>query len=280
MLFGLLAVLSSGCALRHLPIDCRFPGLGCAPDKQCVDVGSAYQCEPLPPQPVCKADAQCDCWEPDDVIERTWRFRECPKPEPPAPEPPKPEPPAPPSPEPPAPEPPKPEPPAPPTPEPPAPEPPPDGPPPLVGRNYPKPPEGVCPAWYPKKADFYGIALLNVVPVKTQGGKYLGKRYVVHATPKVHPPFCGHRPDDPDKCESWQPCQQEKVAFSISLAGHFENHRCDQQSDNQMICHHKAEGPNGESGKGAQIGPTKFCVFPASEGPSSPRGSCIVVPVR
>lgn len=77
-----LALLFEGCALRHLPIDCRFPGLGCAADKQCVDVGSAYKCEPLPPQPVCKGDAQCDCYEPDDVIERTWRLRECPPPEP------------------------------------------------------------------------------------------------------------------------------------------------------------------------------------------------------
>lgn len=140
-------------------------------------------------------------------------------------------------------------------------------------------PEG-CPAECATDSTFWvGTALLSKVSVNQQGGKWLGWRYNVHGTPHSKNPTCQQRPGE--ATEQKKACQNPNGPnFTMSLPGHFQDDRCDKSSTNNYICHHKPEGPNGASGKGAQTGPTTFCAWPEGDPIGSPRGRCFTVDVQ
>jgi hypothetical protein len=146
--------------------------------------------------------------------------------------------------------------------------------------NYPKPPEGVCPAHFEASLSRVGVSYRGRVATRTQDGLYLGYRYNFDATPRSKPPFCGHATGRRE-CEQWKPCQDPRGAdFYMTLPGHFTNDRCDAHSNDPFWCHHKPEGARGQSGKGAQVGPTTVRAVPPGEPADSARGDSVTVDVR
>jgi hypothetical protein len=119
-----------------------------------------------------------------------------------------------------------------------------------------------------------GVSLHNVRPTSGQAIKqgYLGKVYVMNATPKSRPPYCPHQPDR-NECEQLL-CAQDKRGASIymTLPGKWTNERCDAQSDNAWLCHHKPL--KSETGK------TTFTACPFGASPSDARCSSVVVDIR
>lgn len=114
-----------------------------------------------------------------------------------------------------------------------------------------------------------------MVPVNPQNGKWLGKRYNYDATPHTKKPLCQHRPGE--ATEQRKDCQNPNGPdFYISLPGHYENDPCDKFSFEPYWCHDKPEGPNGASGKGAQVGTHKTCAVPEGDPPNSKRGRCVI----
>lgn len=140
----------------------------------------------------------------------------------------------------------------------------------------PSPRPEFCPAGC-EVPQWLGVALRSVQDVNPKGGKFLGKRYNVDATPHTFEVRCQDRPNE---ATEWSKvCQAEfwpdGPEFYMSLPGHFDGDRCDAFSGNEAgnwWCHHKPEGPNGESGKGAQVGPTTFWAVPPGGGPEDTLG--------
>ncbi len=132
-------------------------------------------------------------------------------------------------------------------------------------------PPGLCPVGC-ESPQWLGVALRSVQDVKKQDGKYLGKRYNVDATGHTFATACQDRPGE---ATEWSKVCQAKhwpngPDFYMSLPGHFDGDRCDAFSGNEegnWFCHHKPEGENGESGKGAQVGPTTWWAVPPGAGP-------------
>lgn len=135
----------------------------------------------------------------------------------------------------------------------------------------PSPRPDVCPVGC-EEPQWLGSALRSVQGANPQGGKYLGKKYNVDATPHTKEIACQDRPGE---ATEWSKVCQEQYwpngpDFYMSLPGHFDGDRCDAFSGNSAgnwFCHHKPEGPNGESGRGAQVGPTTFWAVPPGKGP-------------
>lgn len=119
-----------------------------------------------------------------------------------------------------------------------------------------------------------GVALRSIGGANPQGGKYLGKKYNVDATPHTFILACQEHPGD--NTEWKKACQAANwprgPEFYMSLPGHFDGDRCDAFSGNSAgdwWCHHKPEGDQGPSGKGAQVGPTTFWATPPGTGPNN-----------
>lgn len=118
--------------------------------------------------------------------------------------------------------------------------------------NYPRPPDGVCPAWFRDSFAWMGTAFRSRVP--TPNPNSIGWRYNFDATPHSKPPYCGHAPGA--KCEQWKPCQDTRGAdFYMWLPGKFAGDRCDLASvdvgGDGFWCHHVP--------KPDETGPTTVC---------------------
>jgi hypothetical protein len=137
----------------------------------------------------------------------------------------------------------------------------------------PTPPPDGC-AFGAESLHRVGISLHNIRPTSGQAIKqgYLGKVYVMNATPKSRPPYCPHQPDRVE-CEQLT-CAQDKrgVTIYMSLPGRWTNELCDPQSDNPYLCHHKPLK--------TEMGKTTFTACPYGAPPNDARCSSTVVDIR
>jgi hypothetical protein len=137
----------------------------------------------------------------------------------------------------------------------------------------PTPPPNGC-AFGAESLHRVGVALHNIRPTSGTAIKlgYLGKVYVMNATPKSRPPYCPHQPDRIE-CEQLT-CAQDKRGATIymSLEGRWQNELCDPQSDNPYLCHHKPLK--------TEVGKTTFTACPYGAPPNDARCSSTVVDIR
>lgn len=137
----------------------------------------------------------------------------------------------------------------------------------------PTPVPGACPWPDGSSLSWVGIKYVGKVPVKTQGGVYIGFRYNYDATPHSRgEEYCQYHRPGQQQCDQLAACQDPLGPdFYMSLPGKYVNERCDKNTGNPYQCHDKP--------KADETGPHTVCAVPRGDPPNSPRGRCVTVNV-